>query len=284
MFGYHGECGLQECPRPHLGTWQPTPTLVQGMDYFDAKGYLNARFSTESGKLLDRIQPLNFQLQCFHDFYIQYGSTLDPSSARLLEFGSGPVIYPAISAVPYVKEIVYADYTEGCRKEINLWLERDSTAHDWTQFFKEVVNGHEGKGEVEAATDREEELRKRIVAVVPCNIHSDAAIDPQLGKFDVISTSYCLECVTSTLAQYEDGLKKLGRLIKDGGYIACLASIEKSWYSTTAGGKKFEHVSLTSDNIRSALEKAGFIIEMHRRCDPDRRRPEFFVGRKTSSV
>lgn len=275
----------------------PSPTLVQGTGYFkhfDAKGYLDSRFSSENGKLIDRIQPLYFQLQSFHDFYSEYGSTLDPNSARLLEFGGGPVIYQAISAVPYVKEVVFADYTDGCRKEINLWLTGDPAAHNWTPFFREVVSGYEGKEEMEAATEREEQLRQRIVAVVPCNIHADTTIDPELGKFDVISTSYCLESVNSTLAQYEDAFRKLGQLVKDGGYIVTLISLEMSWYTTVAGGKKFEHLSLTSDNIRSALEKAGFAVVMHRRCDlPERfiksgqndcRAKDFFVGRKISGV
>ena len=56
---------------------------------------------------------------------------------------------------------------------------------------------------MEAVSEREEQLRQRIIAVVPCNIHADTTIDPELGKFDVISTSYCLESVNRFYSQHD---------------------------------------------------------------------------------
>ena len=42
----------------------------------------------------------------------------DTTVARLLEFGGGPVIVPLISAVPFVSEIMFCEYSESGRKEV----------------------------------------------------------------------------------------------------------------------------------------------------------------------
>ena len=101
----------------------------------DAREYLT-RFSVTNGVIDEErgVQP--FFLESIHDFYRNYHSNWDPDTARLLEFGGGPSIYPLISAAPYVSEIVFAEYAEEGRREIELWKNDDPTAHDWTPYFR----------------------------------------------------------------------------------------------------------------------------------------------------
>ena len=101
----------------------------------DAREYL-IRFSVANGVIDEErgVQP--FFLESIHDFYRDYHRNWDPDTARLLEFGGGPSIYPLISAAPYVSEIVFAEYAEEGRREIELWKNDDPTAHDWTPYFR----------------------------------------------------------------------------------------------------------------------------------------------------
>ena len=73
-------------------------------------------------------------------FYDKYNSKWNNKTARLLEFGGGPVISSLISAVPYVDQIIFAAYTEGEQKEIELWTNRKEGAHNWSSHFKYILH------------------------------------------------------------------------------------------------------------------------------------------------
>ena len=102
----------------------------------DARGYLIRRFSARNGAIDEErgIQP--FYLKSIHEFYHEYHSSWNQETARLLEFGGGPCIYPLISAAPHVNEIVFAEYAEEGRKEVELWKNNNPNAHDWTPYFR----------------------------------------------------------------------------------------------------------------------------------------------------
>ena len=108
--------------------------MISGLS--DARGYLVRRFSAPNGVIDEErgVQP--FYLESIHEFYRDYHSNWNSETARLLEFGGGPCIYPLISAAPYVREIVFAEYAEEGRKEVKLWKNDDATAHDWTPYFR----------------------------------------------------------------------------------------------------------------------------------------------------
>ena len=106
----------------------------------DARDYLVQRFSAPNGVIDEErgVQP--FYLESIHDFYYNYHDNWNPETARLLEFGGGPCIYPLISAAPHVSEIVFAEYAEEGRREVKLWKNNDATAHDWAPYFRYVLN------------------------------------------------------------------------------------------------------------------------------------------------
>lgn len=118
-------------------------SLRQTDDYqthFDPKAYLKQRFSTKDGVIEDKgFQSLHpFFMESHHAFYTKYHRNWDGESARVVEYGGGPVVYYLSSAVPYVREIVFAEYLESCRTEVQLWKDDDPTAHDWTPYFRLV--------------------------------------------------------------------------------------------------------------------------------------------------
>ena len=117
-------------------SWKEMELFHAGDDYdnfFDARSYLRSRFSFPKG-VVSNEEYQAFDIRCYHDFYQKY--RLDPETARVLEFGGGPCIFPLISAAPHVKEIVFAEYLKGCRNEVQLWKDCSPEAHDWTPCFR----------------------------------------------------------------------------------------------------------------------------------------------------
>ena len=262
--------------------------------YFDTKAYLRNRFSGANldvgrGEDPNKVQPLTFQIRCFHEFYAKYHRKWTSTDARLLEFGGGPVIYPLISAAPFVSEIVFADYAEVCCNEVQLWRDKDPSAHDWSPFFEYVSTldaWGESRGKKDNAPAMEEQLRGRFVSVISCDLTQDHPVDPKWGKFDILSSSYCLESVCQTKGEFESALKKLGELLKVGGYIAILISLETTWYKVGVGENEFHQLHMTTFDVLAALENVGLTIEMllHQEMPQneynDCRKKGFFIARK----
>ena len=102
----------------------------------DAKEYLVRRFTSPNGVIDEKRAVQPFYLKSMHNFYHDYHCNWNSETARIIEFGGGPCIYPLISAAPYFSEIVFAEYAEEGRREVELWKNQQPTAHDWTPYFR----------------------------------------------------------------------------------------------------------------------------------------------------
>ncbi|XP_020602466.1 indolethylamine N-methyltransferase-like [Orbicella faveolata] len=251
-------------------------------DKFDPKAYLKNYSQVES-------YSGEFSLRCFHEFW----SKMAKRNVRVLDFGGGPAIYDLISAVPYAEEIIFAEYSEENRKEVAAWRERSRDAHDWSPYFSFVVQRFEGKGS-EKALIREAELRKKITHILPCDI---ALEDPvrwpstwtsQLGLFDVVTTSFCIEAAVKSEVEYGNAIAKLKKYLKPGGYLVMHSSIGETFY--TVGKEKFRCYFVSENQIREILRKEGFceVADMKLQAEPTSelydREKLYFVSAKVKSV
>ena len=237
-----------------------SPNTDLGAQVSSGEKYRN-EFDTQAFlQYYDRLTEYQAQpLRLLHEFYHSYGST---SCLKVLDYGAGPTVLYSISAALQASEIVLSDYTEQNRAALQHWLKDAPEAHDWTPFFKYVVQSLEGLGEEEVAK-RQEDVRTRIKAVVNCDIHMDPPIQSGYeGPYDVIFSSLCLENACTSCAEYEVALTKLCTLLKPGGKIV-LRDIEAgedeaptNYY--IVGAQKFVSLNVTESLIRSTLEKAGF--------------------------
>lgn len=113
--------------------------LNTGSDYnrfFDARSYVRSRFTVGDDGVVSDEEYQAFDLRCYHEFYHKHRSSFDTETTRLLEFGGGPCIYSLISAAPHVKEIVFSEYLESCRNEVQLWKEKSPEAHNWKPYIR----------------------------------------------------------------------------------------------------------------------------------------------------
>ena len=229
-----------------------------GDDYssFDAVSFLRTRYSNPEE---ERNQ---FYLRCFHEFYQKHHTQWDVTRSRLLEFGGGPNIIPLISAAPFVSEIVFSEYAESNRKEVQLWKDDSPNAYNWTPYFKYVVNKLEGNVDSGAGAVRERDLRNRIRCICSCDINGDEksllGSEAVQEQFDIISLNGCLEAAVNSHSQYQKGLAKLKTLLKAGGLLVGVVYFGVSWW--VVRGEKYHAFPLTEEFVITSLQQTGFTL------------------------
>ena len=257
-----------------------------GEDYqnrFDPKAFPNYYNGTG-----DQVEDSEFPLRCFHEFW----SKMPKRNARVLDFGGGPAIYDLISAAPYAEEIIFAEYSEENRKEVAAWREKSPNAHDWSPFFKFVLQRLEGKGSEEALI-REAELRKKITHILPCDIALEDPVEwpstwtSQLGSFDVVTTSLCLETAVKSEIDYRNAIAKLKRYLKPGGFLVMYSVIGETFYYV--GKEKFYCLFVSENQIQEILCQEGFggvdmrstTMDPNEFCDAEK---VYFVSAKVENL
>ena len=184
------------------------------------------------------------------------------NNLKLLDYGCGPTITDKISAAPKVSEIYLAEYMEPFRDFIQKWLDKNSTAFDWSPSFKHVVQTLEG-GTEEEAEGRQDEVRSKIKAVVSCDITKDQFIAEGFeGPYDIVQCSLCLENPCRDYDSYRGAIKKLASLLRSGGYFILYSSFHKKGDECfyIINGRKFFHLALDIDFILDTLKDNKFIV------------------------
>ena len=212
----------------------------------------------------------NFLLDNYHSFSSKYHGHWNNSSAKVLEFGGGPVICHLISIAPYIKEVVFAAHTEKERQAVQKWRGAEEGSYDWSLFFKYVVQFLEGKTDDAAAcTARENLLRNRLTSIVACDITKENPLESGIHKneYDIIQTSLCLEAACQSYEEFKSGIKKLTFMLKKGGLMVVITVEGQTFY--IIDDKKWYTLCLTDVQVREALVEAGLeVLEMEREPAP----------------
>ena len=183
---------------------------------------------------------------------------------KILELGCGPVIAWQISAAPYASEIVLGELVESNRDAVRLWLDKDPRAHNWTPFFRHVVQTLEGKGENEVA-GREEKLRQAVQAVIPCDITKDPPVPPEYeGPYDLVMEIAVTDAVSNSVADYVAVWMRLAKLLKPGGILVSKTYLNDNptpgTFSYSAGKEMFVAMDTCEKLLRESLKVAGFTV------------------------
>ena len=224
---------------------------------FDCKTYLQLYYSPLKGNPDVKEAAFFYQNQVL-SFYKKYNSKWDNDTARLLEFGGGPSIAGLIIAVPYVNQIIFSAYTEGERKEVELWKFEKDGAHNWSDYFQFAVNEIENMTGDTAWRDREILLRQRIAAIIGCDIFQHYPLSIKQDPFEIICTSLCLEAACKTYIEYKSAVKKLVTLLKPGGFLTMFIVERETFYMV--GNKKWSCLYLTLEQVEEALIDAGMVV------------------------
>lgn len=224
---------------------------------FDPISYLEMRYQKTSD-----YYRFTFPLQKYHEFFNESFSDSD-RKLKILEYGCGPVILYLISAAPFAVEIVMADKVPECLAEVKRWILKDQNAFDWTVHFDHVVQKLEGKGENETR-ERETELRRKIRAMVHCDIFEDSPIQAGYeGPYDIVMSNMCIDGVCKSLEEFEVAVSKLARLLKPGGKFTIITNSNLNLgscctYGVGGSGDTFPSIGITREFLLTTLKSAGF--------------------------
>ena len=184
-------------------------------------------------------------------------------SLKILDYGCGPALAYSISASSKASEIVLAEYNKWNREYLQEWVNGEPSAYNWTPHFKYVVQHLEGKSAIEAEK-RETNLRRKIKAVVACDITKSEFIDINFKvEYDVVMSFLCIENALKDFDGYRYIIAKLFSLIKEGGHLLLLSSHRGSPGETFyfLNGVRFQHLSLKRDFVLETLRETGFTID-----------------------
>ena len=227
------------------------------LDEFNPKEYLDVFYASPEGNSNEKGQ-FEFYGKQLYGFYTKYSSKWNNKTARLLEFSGGPIVENLISAVPYVNQITFSAYLESERKEIELWKHGKEGAHDWGPNFKRTLNEVEDIAGDDAWREREEQLRKSISDIIPCDIFRDYPLLSKQEPYEIVITSLCLEVVCKTYAEFKHSVKKLVGLLKPGGFLLMFMEERETFY--VMGKKRWDVLYLTLEQVKEALAEAGTAI------------------------
>ena len=220
-------------------------------DRFDPFLYIKAKYAI--------VNDWNSQpLKLLHNIFQSYGST--PAGLKVLDFGCGPVPIYQCSSPLHASEIVFAEYTERNRNTLQMWLDNDPNAPDFTALFKYVVQDLEGKGEDEVVK-RQDDLRRLVKGVIPCDIlHDPPLLVPGYdGPYDIVLSSLCLDSACTTHEEYSQTIGRLTKYLKPGGKII-LQNVQApgEYHYYYIGSEKFFGLSMTPEFFNSVLSENGY--------------------------
>jgi hypothetical protein len=170
----------------------------------------------------------------------------------ILLFGVGPTLHHAFLAAEKASELHLADYLPANLREIERWLERDATAHDWRPFVRYTLQCEGIPDPTDAQVAAREELtRSKITRLLRADAR-DAA--PLPGAYETVISAYCADSATADRAVWAQLMGHIGGLVRPGGLFVTAALRRARYY--TVGGKRFPSANIDEHNLRAVLAPA----------------------------
>jgi hypothetical protein len=181
-------------------------------------------------------------------YFVQAIRAAEPGEPVLL-FGVGPTLHHVFLAAERASEIHLADYLPANLDEIERWLERHPSAHDWRPFVRYTLQCEgvaEPTGEQVAA--REELTRARITRLLQANA-GDA--QPVAGDYATVISAYCADSATSDRSTWRRYMGNIAALVRPGGLFLTAALRRAGHY--TVGDKRFPSANIDEHDVRAVL-------------------------------
>lgn len=239
-----------------------------------------------------------FYLKTHHSFYQNFSKSWNADTAKFLEYGGGPTVYSLISAAPFFSEITFSDYQQSNLDAVVAWRDSQEGGHDWTSYFKYTISELEGNDSDEMVHQRQEEARTKCKIILRGDLHAKDILFsdslppedfPFQKKFDVVSSNFCCDVAANTVEEYHTNVRRLGELVKPGGYLIGMASLGVTYWYTSYGNERKFHITIDENDVKKAYGNAGFNIvytdihhlsESARHLIGDTKSNMFVVGRK----
>ena len=228
---------------------------------FPSRNFLVTRYQEDCDHFALNVTRVGF----YNRFYKKFCPSLDPTTSTALDIGSGPTLSSVVGLAPYISSIVLSEYEEINRKELELWKDNSSEAFDWGPFISAVlsISPYETTPDKRLVEARTEEIRRKISAIVACDVRKKEIIDPKHvpdGGFDIITCLGVLNAAASTMEEFYQTFKNIHSLMKPGGLLVSFTSGRCTYYSAKPP-TKYPVLYTTDDDVKGALEEAKFDLK-----------------------
>jgi hypothetical protein len=170
----------------------------------------------------------------------------------ILLFGVGPTLHHVFLAAEKASEIHLADYLPANLREIERWIERDPTAHDWRPFVRYTLQC-EGIADPsdEQVAAREELTRAKITRLLPADARDS---QPVSERYATVISAYCADSATADHGTWELFMRNISGLVRPGGLFVTAALRRARFYYV--GDNRFPSANVDEHEVRAALEPA----------------------------
>jgi NNMT/PNMT/TEMT family len=170
----------------------------------------------------------------------------------ILLFGVGPTLHHVFLAAEKASELHLADYLPANLEEIERWIDRDATAHDWRPFVRYTLQCEGITDPTDAQVAAREELtRTKITRLLRADAR-DAA--PVPDAYDTVISAYCADSATADRAVWAQLMRNICGLVRPGGLFVTAALRRARFY--TVGDKRFPSANVDEHDLRAALAPA----------------------------
>lgn len=198
----------------------------------------------------------DFLLRFYHDVFAKL-----PHGLTLLEVGGGPTVYQLFSASRRTTNIVFTDYLNLNLDLVQQWLQRTEPIDQWHSFaaFVAQLEAEDDQNQNLSATAIEERTRTAIQHIIECNFLSMQALEAlQYTQFDVVSSSFCLECVSAIEDEFLNACNQAFTLVRPGGHL--LLTTLKNSHQYVVGNRVFPSFPLDLEYLTELLTAHQFKI------------------------
>jgi nicotinamide N-methyltransferase/phenylethanolamine N-methyltransferase/methyltransferase len=184
-------------------------------------------------------------------------------SAKALEFGGGPSIWPSFLLAQHVDSIQFCDYAPCNLNAVKDWIEQKNNAFDWTKFFEKILDANGTPRE--KLPQWESRLRDALTrgGLSTCDVNDSNCpiLNGKENDYDIILSSLCLEAACLTIEIFNETIKRLVRLLKSGGLLLLLMVRNESFYYVNQ--EKFFCLPLDETKVKQALDQTNGIVDVY---------------------
>lgn len=193
-------------------------------------------------------------LDQFHDTFVD-GKL---KGEQLLDLGSGPVVYPVVTASRWFDKIYLSDFYRSNVKFLQKWRQGEKESVYMKSIMEHFAQKEEDSVSWEALNKR---VSEKVKGIVECDVNTPNPISGTVieeFKFDVITCSLCLQVATLTFESFGKALKNISTLLKPGGHIVIVDVLDQTFYGL--GENKFQALCLTMEELQSTIQSSGYTI------------------------
>lgn len=191
----------------------------------------------------------------------------DRSRPRVLvEVGGGPVVDKYLTAPAVIDKIYHLEPSDSARAEVHKFKGNLHDAFDWNLRFSYAseLPSCQPLPENNLIDTLKERLRDCISYLGPLDLHSDAPMSAELpldissDRVAVVSSHSCVECITTTRAEFDRVLAKIVSVCPVGGLLVMTFNTNTDGWSGGVAQRAIGAHRVTDGEVHEALKVHGF--------------------------